>query len=168
MCSTPRTLLLGLAMTGLAATSGCLFSTNPPKPNSTPGSGGIDPNTTTVTGAVQFYDRTDHHTRNMPGWVVRADWYIHTGSGVRLEGRSMVRSNISGVYEVQFSDPAVAQVELRALICTYNENDADCCLGDPPCTLPVCTNMWIPAVLLRIGPGSREQKTLTVPCDHVP
>lgn len=164
----PRTLFLGLALAAVAASDGCLFSTNPPKPNSSGGSGSSDPNTAVVTGAVQFYDRTDHHTRNMPDWIVRADWYIRTGTGLRLERRSLVRSNRSGVYEVQFSDPALAQVTLQTLVCTYNEKDADCCLEDPPCDHPICTQAWLPAVQLPIGPGGRAQKTLTVPCDHVP
>jgi hypothetical protein len=105
----------------------------------------------------------------MPGWIVRADWYVRDGSsGSRLGGRSVVRSNPSGVYEVQFSDPYLVGVDLRAVICTYNENDADCCLGEPPCSQPICSQMWIPTVHLTLGAGTRAQRTLTVPCDHVP
>jgi hypothetical protein len=164
----PRTWLHGLVIAGLMVTGACLFSTNPPKPRSTSGSGSSDPNAAIVTGAVQFYDRTDHHTRNMPDWVVRADWYIRTGTGLRHVQSSVVRSNPSGVYEVQFSDPALVQVVLQAVICNFNVNDVDCCLDLPPCTNSVCAQLWITPVSLQIGPGSRQQRTLTVPCDHVP
>jgi hypothetical protein len=163
-----RNILRGLTIVGFSGISACLFSTNPPKPSSSGGTGSSDPNAAVVIGQVQFYDRTDHHTRNMPDWVVRADWYVRTGDGSRLEQSSVVRSNPSGVYEVQFSDPYLVRVEIRALVCTYNVNDADCCLDMPPCNHPICTQAWIAPVQVTLGPGSRERATLTVPCDHVP
>jgi hypothetical protein len=156
----------GLALAAAVAGSSCLYSTTPPKPSGS-GTETVDPNAAVLTGTVQLYDRTDHHLRNMPGWAVRASWYVR-GTPPRLDHVDVVVSGGSGVYEVRRSDPDVVAVEIQGRLCGIDLEGMDCCLGDNPCNRPECTSIWTTPVRVDIAPGGRERRTVTVPCDHAP
>jgi hypothetical protein len=156
-----------LVLPPLVAGSSCWFSTTPPKP--TAGSENEDPSAAVVTGNVQLFDRTDHHSRIMPGWSVMASWYTRSGSGTpRLVQRDVTQSSGAGVYEVRFTDPYLVAVDIQGRLCAVDLDGMDCCIGDNPCNRPECTTIWTTPIRINLGPGARERRTVIVACDHVP
>jgi hypothetical protein len=153
----------------IPATTTCWFSSTSPKPGPSTSEQG-DPSAAVVTGLVQLFDRTDHHRRTMPGWAVKASWYVRSGSGnpLKLEYTDVVVSGRDGVYEVRWSHPRLAAVDLQGRICEFDPTDLECCIDDPPCNRPACKNAWTPASRLEVTTGSRQSLTLTVGCNHVP
>lgn len=164
-----RNLAAGFVLALALAGSSCWFSTTPPKPSGS-GPDNEDPSAAVVTGSVQFFDRTDHHTRSAPGWLVQASWYVSGGGGdpLRLDHREVTYSNSSAVYEIRYVHPKVVAVDVQARICVVDLDGMDCCLSDPPCSKPECTSIWSSAKRVLVGPGGRTQQSLIVACDQVP
>lgn len=157
------------ALAALLLGGACWFETTPPERDEPPVVP-VDPNEVVLTGLVQFFDRTDHHTRPAVGWLVTVTWLGPDKNG---DGQPdaldawILRAGSAGVYETRFNSRTVIAAEVRGARCDYDPVAADCCLDIPPCDPRNC-QIWGSARRLNVVPGQRYQQDVVVGCDHAP
>lgn len=154
-----------LALLLLVTLVGC-FSTTPPDVSDPSNEPQDDPSAAVIRGLTLHW-LGPGEVRRRSDWSVEVRWY--KGGQPTRENRIMRtvrRSDNNAVYEFSIKDPRVTWVQVRAVLCSFDPNDAsfECCLSvNNPCG--DCPQVWDDWTTRQIVPGLHLNGVdLKVPC----